>query len=131
VVDDSHFARRIIKHLLEGVRDIAVIGEAEDGEEGLAKALELLPDVITLDLDMPKLDGVGMLQCLRRESEIPVVFVTGLPNLTEQLTQWATGLGAVEVVVKTFSDRPLDLSVFGSELELKIRKVTDQAMKSI
>lgn len=121
VVDDSRFARRIITLLLENSQEFKVVGQAEDGEEGLKQVRDLHPDVITLDVDMPILDGLGMLQRLRQESDVPVVFVTGLPGLAEDLAQWSAKLGIVEVVVKTFSDKPLDLSVFGDELACKVR----------
>jgi two-component system chemotaxis response regulator CheB len=123
VVDDSRFVRRIIKLLLEATGDFVVVGEAADGEDGLAKARDLHPDVITLDVDMPMLDGLGMLHCLRQESDVPVVFVTGLPGLADELARRPQGLGAVDTVVKTFSDHALDLSLFGDELVAKLREI--------
>ncbi len=121
VVDDSRFARRIVKLLLESSEGFDVVGEATDGVDGLVKARDLQPDVITLDVDMPRLDGLRMLRLLRMESEVPVVLVTGLPHLMGELEHAAADLGSVEFVVKTFSDNPLDLSVFGEELAAKLR----------
>ena len=59
VVDDSAFMRSALTRMLEEDPEIKVIGQARDGEEGLRKVQELNPDLITLDLEMPKLDEVG------------------------------------------------------------------------
>jgi two-component system chemotaxis response regulator CheB len=119
VVDDSRFSRRIISLLLESSGAFEVVAQAMDGEEGLARVREFRPDVVTLDVDMPRLDGISMLRTLRRESDVPVVLVTALPN-SEELNALIGDLGAVEMVVKTYSNSPLDLSVFGDELIAKV-----------
>jgi chemotaxis response regulator CheB len=122
VVDDSRFSRRILRLLLEGAGDFEVIGEAIDGESGLEMARALQPDAITLDMDMPALNGLGMLARLRLESQVPVVIVTALPQGDEQVKA-AQSFGGVEIVVKTYSSSSVDLSVFGDELTSKIRSM--------
>jgi two-component system, chemotaxis family, protein-glutamate methylesterase/glutaminase len=116
IVDDSRFVRRVLRSVLERSADFVVAGEAADGEEGLTQARALRPDVISLDLDMPKLNGLAMLRQLRRESDVPVVLVTGLPALAADDARAATELKVGGLVVKTFSDRSIDLSVFADEL---------------
>lgn len=116
IIDDSRLVRAVLRGILEHAPEFTVAGEAADGEEGLAQIRALRPDIVTLDLDMPKLGGIAMLRQLRRESAVPVVLVTGLPTLATEDAPDVADLGIGGLVVKTFSDRPLDLSVFGDEL---------------
>jgi len=120
VVDDSRVARRLIKLLLEDSGEFEVVGECADGQDGLVKARELQPDVITLDLDMPHYTGLDMLHALRRESGVPVVVVSGMPTSIGDLAREAAALGIRETVMKAFSDHPLDLSLFADELAKKV-----------
>ena len=62
VVDDSVFARKIVSDILSGSEDLEVVGTAINGRDGLSKARELHPDVITLDVEMPELDGLETLK---------------------------------------------------------------------
>ena len=57
VIDDSAYNRRTITKMLEGLPDVEVVGYAADGEEGIRKIIDLKPDLITLDLEMPRMDG--------------------------------------------------------------------------
>ena len=116
IIDDSRFVRRVLRGILERSEDFTVAGEAADGVEGLAQTHALQPDVITLDLDMPIVGGLAMLRQLRRDNDVPVVLVTGLPALATEEARDAAELNIGGLVVKTFSDRPLDLSVFADEL---------------
>ncbi len=78
IVDDHPIVRTGIRSLLDGAVDIEVIGEAADGEEGLAKAFELEPDVITLDVSMPGMSGMEVLKELKRRSHRAAVLVVSL-----------------------------------------------------
>ena len=73
VVDDSAFARKVLRQALEAHREIEVVGVAADGLEALEKISALAPDVITLDLVMPHLDGLGLLRELAKLSPAPRV----------------------------------------------------------
>ena len=77
VVDDSAFNRQTITAMLEGVPGIEVVGRAGDGEEGLKLAFQLQPDVITLDLEMPKMDGFTFLRILMARQPTPVIVISG------------------------------------------------------
>lgn len=68
VVDDSTFMRNTITALLEQDSDIKIVGTARNGQEALQKAEELDPDVMTLDVDLPRLDGLGVLQQLMKKN---------------------------------------------------------------
>ena len=76
IIDDSAFNREVIRNILDDAEDIEVIGEATDGREGLKLALELEPDVITLDIEMPRMDGFTFLRILMRKKPLPVIVVS-------------------------------------------------------
>jgi two-component system, chemotaxis family, protein-glutamate methylesterase/glutaminase len=121
VVDDSSFVRRILKLILAQTDDIQVIGEAADGEEALEQIARLRPDVVTLDLDMPKLTGMEVLRRLRPQDDVPVVLVTGLPEMLLGADEEVERLGVAGIVNKAFSDSPMDLSLFSEELLASLR----------
>jgi DNA-binding NarL/FixJ family response regulator len=75
LVDDQMLVRQGIRGLLELVPDIEVVGEASDGEEALAKVPELKPDVLLLDIRMPRLNGIGVLDALREANALPPTLV--------------------------------------------------------
>ena len=79
IADDSALMRREIKRLLEGAGDIEVVGSARDGREAVDKTRELEPDVVALDINMPVMDGVQMVEEMDRRGlvrDIPVVIVS-------------------------------------------------------
>ncbi len=102
VVDDSVVARRMISEILSEHDDIAVVGTAANGKIALAKIPILAPDVITLDVDMPEMNGMEMLVHLReRHPDIKVVMVSSLTSKGAQTTVDALFLGASDYVTKT------------------------------
>jgi two-component system chemotaxis response regulator CheB len=99
VVDDSAFARKVIREVLAQDPEIEVIGIARDGLEALEKIAELEPDVMTLDLVMPDLDGLGVLKALPKDSRTKVVVVSVSGSETD-LALEALEYGAVDLVTK-------------------------------
>lgn len=78
VVDDSPMAAGAIRVLLEGRREIEFVGFAADGEEGVSRAADLRPDLILMDLQMPKLDGLSAIEMIRsRLSVVRIIVITG------------------------------------------------------
>jgi len=75
LVDDQTLVRQGVRGLLELLPDIEVVGEASDGEEALQKIPELKPDVLLLDIRMPRLDGIGVLEALRQAHALPPALV--------------------------------------------------------
>jgi two-component system chemotaxis response regulator CheB len=99
VVDDSAFARKTLRTVLSRSPEIEVVGIARDGLEGLEKILELKPDVVTLDLVMPNLDGLGLLRALPPENA-PRVVIVSISDASSELAVTALTLGAVDLVRK-------------------------------
>lgn len=98
-----------------------VIGHAGNGEEALLQVQTLKPDIITLDVNMPRMDGFQTLRCLRKDNPVPVVMVTTLPDSAIGLGDEINDQPNVYVVNKTFSPNSLDLSVFCEELVAALR----------
>jgi two-component system chemotaxis response regulator CheB len=120
VVDDSAFARKVVREVLDGRDGIDVVGIARDGLDALEKVVELEPDVVTLDLVMPNLDGIGVLKALRNRPNRPRVVIVSMADGESELGVAALELGAFDVVMKPTAlanDRLYDL---GKELRDKV-----------
>ncbi len=115
IVDDTVVYRKIVKDILTGNDDIEIVGTASDGELALQKIKELKPDLLTLDLEMPKLDGLGVLQKIK-EQNLPVgaIMISSLTHEGAQTTIRALKLGAFDFVAK-----PNGSSIEESIAELK------------
>lgn len=124
VVDDSAFNRVTIGRMLEGMADVEVIGYAADGEEGLRKVVDLNPDLITLDLEMPKMGGLRMLQIVMQSMPTPVIVVSSLSE--DQYALKALELGAVDFIAKPGRPVSPDLYSIEKDLELKVRAVAEE-----
>ena len=99
VVDDSAYNRQTIKSMLQKDPDIEVVGVANNGLEGLEKIKELQPDVITLDIDMPVMDGLQAVRHIMIESPVPIVVLSSLFS-DGSITFEALRLGVVDFVAK-------------------------------
>ncbi len=121
VVDDSAFMRRILSELLAGDPDITVVGTARDGQDGVEKALALRPDVITLDIEMPRLDGYGALREIMAQCPTPVMMVSSHTRAGAEATIRALALGAVDFLAKPSGSISLDMAVTRDELVTKVK----------
>ena len=120
VVDDSAFARKVMREVLAQDPDLEVVGIARDGLEALEKIAELRPDVVTLDLVMPNLDGLGVLQALP-EHGAPRVVVVSVSDAQSELGLAALEAGAVDLVHKPTALATDRLYQVGVELRRKVR----------
>jgi two-component system chemotaxis response regulator CheB len=121
VVDDSAFMRKIIRDMLESDPEICVVGTAFDGLDALKKVSVLLPDVITLDVEMPRLDGLGCLEQLMRTSPRPVVMLSSLTGHGSKATIEALMKGATDFLEKPSTHRISDLEAIRQELIAKVK----------
>jgi len=121
VVDDSAFMRKVIPQILQEDADIEIIGTAKDGKEALKKTIELKPDVITLDVEMPKLDGLKTLGYIMSEKPTPVIMLSAYTPRGAETTLQALEYGAVDFVCKPSGEISLDIKKVQKELIEKIK----------
>ncbi|MBI5184112.1 MAG: response regulator [Nitrospinae bacterium] len=100
VVDDSSLIQQIIKTALDGHPDIEVVGTASDAFEAREKILELEPDVVTLDIIMPKMDGIKFLKKLMLHYPLPVIIISSIAQKGSAVRTRAGEIGAVDVIDK-------------------------------
>lgn len=120
VVDDSAFARKVLRESLNASPLIEVVGIARDGLEALEKVIELQPDVVTLDLMMPNLDGLGVLRELTASGSTVRVILVSSSDRDSDLVVEALRLGAFDVVKKPTSLATDVLYELGDELVRKV-----------
>ncbi|GAB4325101.1 MAG: chemotaxis response regulator protein-glutamate methylesterase [Dehalococcoidia bacterium] len=100
IVDDSPFMRRALERQLAEAPDVTVVGKATDGLEAVKLALELRPDVITMDVEMPRMDGIQAVTEIMQAVPTPIVMVSTLTKEGAEVTLRALEAGAVEYVAK-------------------------------
>jgi len=104
VVDDSGFFRRRVKEILEEDPLLTVIGDAANGQEAIDKAAELKPDVITMDIEMPVMDGIKATQKIMASNPTPIVMFSSLTTEGAKATLEALEAGALDFLPKRFED---------------------------
>ncbi|HET6580275.1 MAG TPA: response regulator, partial [Methanoregula sp.] len=101
IVDDSVFMRTIIKDMLSGDNSIEIVGTASDGVEALEKIRVLKPDIISLDIEMPGMNGLDLLRELQKVKKHPrILMLSSLTSKDAELTREAMVLGADDFMVK-------------------------------
>lgn len=121
VVDDSAFMRKVLTELLQSDPQITVVGTARDGQDGVEKTLQLQPDVVTLDIEMPRLDGYGALREIMSQRPTPVVMVSSHTSAGAEATIRALALGAVDFLAKPSGAISLNMHVTRDELVAKVK----------
>ncbi|MDD2582508.1 MAG: chemotaxis response regulator protein-glutamate methylesterase [Desulfuromonadaceae bacterium] len=121
VVDDSAFSRRSITRMLEGLDYVEVVGYAVNGEDGIQKVIALKPDLVTLDLEMPKMDGFTLLRILTARFSLPVIVISALSGADKVFR--ALELGAFDFVAKPSSSASVDLLSIKEDLQNKVLQV--------
>jgi two-component system chemotaxis response regulator CheB len=117
VVDDSAFMRRLITEIVESRPDFLVVGTARDGADAVAKVRALRPDIVTLDIEMPGVDGLTALAEIMSEMPRPVVMLSAAGSGSDNsLTIRALELGAVDFVRKPSGPVSIDLVAVRAEL---------------
>lgn len=131
VVDDSAFMRKAISTMLEKDSGIKVVATARDGEEGLEKVRKLNPDVVTLDIEMPRMDGLTALRHIMMEMPRPVLMVSSLTTEGAEATLKAMDLGAVDFIPKQLSKVSLDIVKIELDLISKVKTVANRRMRPV
>jgi len=121
IVDDSALVRKLLTEMLGRDRDIQVVGTAADPYAAREKIKQLNPHVITLDVEMPRMDGITFLENLMRLRPMPVVMVSSLTQHGADVTLRALELGAIDFVAKPKVDIAGSLGDYAEELIAKIK----------
>ena len=121
IVDDSAFMRVALSRIIAHERDFSVVGTATCGAEALQKIVTLDPDVITLDVEMPGLNGLETLRRIMAEFPRPVIMVSSATLESAEITFNALAAGAFDYVPKQLSSTSLDIHHIGEDLVAKIK----------
>src|ERR1017187_10271061 len=121
IVDDSSLVRQMLTEILNECADIEVVGAASDPLIARERIKALNPDVLTLDVEMPRMDGLTFLANLMRLRPMPVIMVSSLTEQGAQTTLRAVELGAVDFVSKPRVDLAGTLRDFSEEICTKVR----------
>ncbi len=121
IADDSALMRRTLRRIVEADPDFEIVGFARDGEDAVQKARELRPDVVSMDINMPKLDGLTALQVIMHEAICPVVMVSSLTQAGAVTTFEALELGAFDYVAKP-GTVTADMAAVAAELKGKLKQ---------
>ena len=122
IVDDSPFMRKALERMLQAP-DILVVGTARDGLDALEKITLLNPDIVTLDVEMPRLDGLGCLKRIMAEMPRAVLMVSSLTQEGAKSTLEALALGAVDFIPKESSLASASILQIQQDLQEKVRKL--------
>jgi two-component system chemotaxis response regulator CheB len=121
VVDDSAFMRRVISDILGSTSEFRVVGTARDGNDALRKVHQLDPDLVTMDVEMPVLDGLSALGYIMSETPRPVVMLSAYTTEGGEATMRALDYGAVDFVAKPSGTISLNLEVVSDRLLQALR----------
>lgn len=123
VIDDSAFSRRTLTELLESSPLVEVVGSARDGEEALRKTLELEPDLVTLDLEMPRMDGFTFLRLVMSHRPTPVLVISGRSGAEDVFR--ALELGAADFLAKPTPNVTPALGTIREELLRRVHAIRE------
>jgi two-component system chemotaxis response regulator CheB len=128
VADDSALMRQTLKRIIAASADLDLVGLARDGEDAVCKARELRPDVVSMDINMPKLDGITALQVILQEKICPVVMVSSLTQQGTATTFECLELGAFDFVGKPDGTVSANLGVVADELISKLKAAASRGI---
>jgi two-component system chemotaxis response regulator CheB len=121
IVDDSAFMRKIIGDAASQVEGVQVVGIARNGLDAIEALPRLKPDIITLDIEMPKLNGIETLKIIKKEFGIPVVMLSAYSKAGSDITMEALNLGALDFIEKTNDMGSAAIEHLKNELEIKLK----------
>lgn len=123
IVDDSTFYRRRVREILNEDRELEVIDEARNGQEAIEKIKALKPDVVTMDVEMPVMDGIAAVKKAMSECPVPIIMFSSLTHDGAQATLDALEAGALDFLPKRFEDIAQDRKEASSLLKNKVRMI--------
>ncbi|MDN3378542.1 MULTISPECIES: chemotaxis response regulator protein-glutamate methylesterase [unclassified Pseudoalteromonas] len=130
VIDDSPLIRRLLTEVLSQAKDLMVVGCAEDPYQAREMIKQLNPDVITLDIEMPKMDGISFLKNLMRLRPMPVVMISTLTKKGSPITLEALELGAVDFIAKPTVNISQQFAQYAQLVQQKVRTAASARVRS-
>jgi two-component system, chemotaxis family, protein-glutamate methylesterase/glutaminase len=121
IVDDSAFMRKVLHGIIAADPEMEVAGQAKDGREAISMAESLKPDVITMDINMPHMDGLQATEHIMSQSPRPIVVVSSESREGAASTLIALELGAIDFVSKPSSGIDLDMKLVADDLSRKLK----------
>lgn len=129
IVDDSAFFRKRLTEILKSAASIEVIGVASNGKEAIEQAKKLEPDVITMDYEMPVMDGITAIKHIMAESPRPILMFSSLTHEGARVTLDALDAGAVDFLPKNFEDIAGDATKMQDVLRSRILSIANKATR--
>ncbi|MGE5894495.1 MAG: protein-glutamate methylesterase/protein-glutamine glutaminase [bacterium] len=129
IVDDSAFSRQTIRKMLETGSAIEVVAVATDGIDAMAKSLRYKPDIITLDFEMPEMDGFSFLRWVMKERPTPVIMVSSYGDSSTVFK--ALELGAVDFIAKPTKRASLELKNIEHDLLAKVNNIEKHSLRKL
>ncbi|MCI5144674.1 MAG: response regulator [Candidatus Electrothrix sp. AR3] len=131
IVDDSRMMRKVIANIFKNDPVVKVVGEAENGEEALQLIPQLKPDVITLDVEMPVMDGLKTIKHLMIQSPTPTVMLSSMTQDGAVVTFDALKYGAVDFVAKPSRNRDIDLAEQTRDIARKVHLASEVELEAV
>ncbi|WP_273131117.1 LytR/AlgR family response regulator transcription factor [Metabacillus sp. HB246100] len=123
IVDDERFSREELKHLLSTYHHIQIVGEADSGDSALVKSLQIKPDVVFLDVEMPNMNGIEAAKAMKELKSPPlIVFATAYPSFAVD----AFAYGAIDYLLKPFEEERMKETITRLEERLLPTKITEE-----
>ncbi len=128
IVDDSAFMRSALSNMLQSDPEIQIAGVARDGLEAIEKIVQLKPDIVTMDIEMPRMDGISALRHIMANTPVPVIMVSSLTTEGAHTTLEALEIGAVDFIPKNLSDLSLNILRLKEVLIDKIKQLAKRGV---
>lgn len=123
IVDDSAFMRNALTNMLSSDPEIKIVGTAKDGLEAIDKVASLKPDIVTMDVEMPRMDGITALRHIMEKTPVPVIMVSSITTEGAKVTLDALDYGAVDFIPKNLSELSVNI--------IKIKEILIDKIKQI
>jgi two-component system chemotaxis response regulator CheB len=131
VVDDSAFMRKSITMMLESDPNVKVVATAKDGKDGVEKVKQYQPDIVTLDVEMPVMDGITALKTMMRECPTPVLMVSSVTTEGAQITLDALNAGAIDFIAKDRSFFSVEIANIKDDLLEKVHHIAGSRLVQV